>query len=73
MNPVCATTVRLKLYLHPFFNQTSHERTWYNAVEDGTLVAKALLPRAKGLEVGGRLGRSLAIESELDAPEWIAP
>ena len=41
-------------------------------MEDGTLVAESLLPRAKGLEVGDRLGRGLAVESHLDAPERLA-
>ena len=41
-------------------------------MEDGTLVAESLLPRAKGLEVGDRLGRGLAVESHLDPSERLA-
>jgi len=41
-------------------------------VEGRTTVAKTLFVKAQGLEVGGSLGDSLAIQTENDLTSWLA-
>lgn len=50
-----------------------HDEILHDAVHLAVLVAEALLARGKGDEVGGCLGRSVAVHPKDDPPDGILP